>query len=762
MIFGIPTPSFMKRSNSKQGLLNLGTPSTSASSRSSSNSGNFKGSKSSISTPPMSGSGRNIANGTPPPPLPKLNTTLASPTSSEKAAFGSGEFSPRKQRQLSERVRSAPSSLVRQLRSYSNSIHSMANGDVPDSPIRTSLKKFPSSNSITGQALLNSNRAVMDNLPAELSPVVTLINAQKLRTYAIGTFQVPGLDESHNRVWVEVEGKLTGNELAIWRPSEEEYQVETDEYKPKYINLTDSTWEWGTDEKFDLKISQGFNDSFLIKFNEPEDIFNWVGAICLSNFEYTSLNEAFTASILSLKGPKLSDIHILLSQKKRFQRSEWCNLRLSQISSKWLKVFVVTIPLENKKKKNGRIEIYLNDKPSKKNLILYVNRVDDLYNVYPEQPNMIDFNSIMKLDGEIYINKSFESLFVHDIPLSLPFNGSQLTHSSSMLGLLNLRSSSFAFKSHSRTGSASSLSSNTGHRNISVNSASSFFVNAPSPKQHENTSSISTSPKQATTSSLSSQFFKKEAFHFVSTDYLYLMPVHHPGVAPVETMIRNFIDIADSFKLYGRPDHFVSDKRETESMLFGLPSLPHYKYLSMSESVALVKENYLSSYQNMWSSYDWRCVFKNHIRSKQIKKSGYKGSGDILKLYKSLDHLEIDDHDYGISKILGASPRIQIPTNTSGLLDTLNDSVGAVGSSLSPNYELSHSVSTNGSIPGQTEGTPSSLGSPLGAPLEFEKSSRSPGPQGSEHPYYSFMNNNSEYESLNPSPFVSSPLRPKV
>jgi len=582
----------------------------------------------------------------------------------------------------------------------------------------------------------------MDTLPPELQPVVTLINAQKLRTYAVGTFQVPGIDENGRRVWIEVEGKLTGNELAIWRPSEEEFLVDmADEFKPRYINLTDVKLEWGAkDYDYDLKISQTFDEAFLIKFNDPEDLNVWSAAICLSNLEYTSLNEAFTAVILSLKGSKLSDIHILLSQKKRFAKNEWCNLRIPQISSKWLKLYVSIIPQEGKKK-NGRIEIYLNEKMSKKNLILYVNKLYDVYNVYPEQPNMIDFNTIMKLDGEIHINKNFQYLFEKNSAANMD----ALSPPS--------RVSSFAFKSHSRTGSGSSFSSVGGFPRSTT--TSSFFTNAPSPTKD-----------LFAPSSPSSGIFKKAdlSSKYAVTNCLYLMPVTHPGVSGMETMIRNFIDIIDAFKLFGRPSHLYSDKTEKRSMLFGLPSLPHYKYLSMEEAVQIVKKSFKSASQENWEGHEWRNAFKSFLNDLQLA-NGFKGHGDLYRLYESFDNLEIDDADYGLSSVMG-SPQIKLPNSlvmpefegsdenvtSPHPLAIQQDRDLIIDTYLSePTYSLQNSGGSGTNLYEDT-----SSGSGLGSPLGFSERLKAAAQKasstnlsaqaqsGSEHPYYYMVNKSAE------------------
>lgn len=545
-----------------------------------------------------------------------------SPLRPPKFENGSGSSSPSR-RVLSEKVRSTPSSLVRQLREFSNSV---SMNDVYSSPSLSSRRSRGS--------LLSHNRTITENLPPELSPVVNLIHAQRLRTYAVGSFRIPGMI-GNEKIWLEVDAKLTGNELSIWRPSDEDFTVESghDEFKPKYINLIDTHISVNPNS-LELNILQDFSENYtMVKLDSKDELRKWVAAINLSKFEYTSLNEAFTAVMLSLKGPKLSDIHILLSQKKRFPRYEWCNLRLPQISSKWVKLYMAIIPSDSKR--NGCIEIYADEKVSKKQLVAYIPNLSSVFNVYPEHVNMIDFNSIMKLNGEVYINKHFEHLFIHNEPTS--------------------PTRSMSSKTPSRAPSSSSLSSlshgngfgGSHSRHLSANSTSSFFNNASSPKVPD---AGVKSPKTVTSS-----FFKKHIDSFVETNYLYIMPIAHPGVSAIEIMIRNFVHIIDSFKLYGRPTHLIPDKSNTESLLFGIPSLPLYQYLSIENAEKVISNNIGKSSSSNWDEFFWRNAFKNHI----VKLfPNYKGEGNIYDLYNSLELDANEIYNYRID-----SPGIQLPNS---------------------------------------------------------------------------------------------------
>lgn len=446
------------------------------------------------------------------------------------------------------------------------------------------------------QSLRHRLHAISADLPQELLPVVNLINAQRLRQYAAGPLLMQG---PHN-TWVAADAVLAGTELSLFAEGAA---------KPKYMNVQDcSVLTSLAPAKYDITILQDFDNAlYNLRFSDPRDMYMWLGALQLAKFEHTSLNEAFTAVILSLKGPELSDIYTLLAHKKRFPRFEWCNLRLPQVSLKWLRVYMAIMPGEGKKK--GRVEVYTSDKINKKTLVLYVNDADAVYNVYPENHHMIDFNLIMKLEGQVFVNKNFEQLFTHE-------------HAA-------------LSKAMSREHSLASLSSfvppnSNRSRSASVNSSASFFVNAPSPSM-EVPSAVGSPPRST------SHFFKKQsASHFVTTNYLYLMPVPHPGVKAIEIMIRNFIHIVDAFKLYGRPNQLSSDKRDSVSMLFGLPSLPHYGYLSTEDAYTVVEANFDTARLNMWDELQWRNCFKQYLSCKQ-QDGPFKGVENISELYDSVD-----------------------------------------------------------------------------------------------------------------------------
>ncbi|EGV66393.1 hypothetical protein CANTEDRAFT_128815 [Yamadazyma tenuis ATCC 10573] len=496
------------------------------------------------------------------------STTSSSPTSISNSRSGTGypfeePTSPSSitRRQLSEKIRQTPSSYVRNSRVFSNDF----DGTLAQSDSFNSLSNLQSSKNVNSFSnVLLANKSV----PPELSPIVSLFNSHNFRTYYAGEILLFRHGE-----WDSVSSKLTGNELSLW------YQDET--FNPTYYNLFDynitldaSNWV--------VKFSNDLNESFynlILRATCQEDYVNWVTALFLSNYEKLSLNEAFTAVVLSMIGPKLSDIHTLLS-KKKYPKFEWCNIRLPQINHKWLRCYVAIHPSSSKK--SGRIEIYQSEKTTKKNLICYITGVTNVYNIFPENVNMIEYNSIMKLNGEVYVNSGVEHLFLSSQP------------------------------------SASSGAFSRAHRRAT--SGSSFFSASSSPPS---------SPKI------------KSSQSFINTNYIYMMPDNHPGVQAIETMIRNYIPILDAFKLYGRPKQLNSDKYDKHSLLFGLPSLPHYEYLSFDDAREIVDLHLSESQHSSWSFTEWNNAFKHMVEFKMANEN-YKGNGNISVLYKSL---ELDDSD---------------------------------------------------------------------------------------------------------------------
>ncbi|SGZ47424.1 CIC11C00000005796 [Sungouiella intermedia] len=578
-------------------------------------------------------------------------------------------------------------------------------------------------------------KTIQTDLPPELLPVINLLNAQRVRQYAEGPLLVLA---PNNFDWIPCDAVLTGTELCIWLEGSS---------NARYLNVQDCSIVPlrasvpGDDMLYDLVVLQDF-DTKITTFRFPNStaMTSWLSGLQLAKFENTSLNEAFTAVMLSLKGPELLDIYTLLAHKKRFPRFEWCNLRLPQVLNKWVRVYMAIIPGDGKKK--GRVEVYTLDKINKKSLVLYVNDADAVYNVYPEDYNMINFNLIMKLEGEVFVSKLFQHLFSYESfqPPGTP------TMALKMFSRSTSQTSMSSLNPPPAIGLGSSPANGSGarSRSTSVNSTSSFFVNAPLPDPEGNVQSMPGSPTRSGT-----HFFKKQtANNFVSTNYLYVMPLTHPGVSALEIMIRNFVHIIDAFKLYGRPEHLNSDKLLPVSMLFGLPSLPHCFYLSDEDAYEVVAANFDTARLQNWTELQWRNCLKEYLLCKQ-RDGDYKGEGNIVELFDSVEAEGADSLD-GMG-----SPKITLPQYGSRVTSPMPPAV--------PSKLRQSASEQNGFDPFSDSDTNIALRDQvyLGRPIEFESSSYSPRPSRGNIPNHE-LTNDEVIRSLEPIVDLPTPLDDNV
>lgn len=468
---------------------------------------------------------------------------------------------------------------------------------------------------------------LLKSFPPELSAVVTLINAHTLRTYITGYVRI----EVSQQEILDASVKLVGTDLTVVNMKNED--------EIKYFSITDSIIKLNREKALVEIFLRNLTGTIIdIYCEDAGEAYKWVLALQLSRYEYTRLMQSYSAVLLSARGSKLSDIHVLLSTKKR-PHYDWHNIRFPHLSDQWLKCFVCFIPSELKKQKTGSIEIYSSDKMTKRTLIAYIPKVDMVYSIFPGSPEMIDLNSLMKLHGEMYINTSFESTLQAQVD-----DDSYLTTPH-----LPLQQQGFSFRHLSpfngrlRSNSAAS-GKNISLQSLSVSTPVTFSTSPSGRKPKLSPLEIPKSPispmpaspvEKGTTSVLA--YVSKNSDQFKSCDFLYLMPVTHPGVDGLETMLRNFIPITNVFHLYGRPKLFVSNKKDPQSLLFGLPSLPHYQFLSLEEALKVVQECY--SVLPLETINDWNEVYwQDQIDLVLIKhyssdKSPYTGKGDINRLY---------------------------------------------------------------------------------------------------------------------------------
>lgn len=572
--------------------------------------------------------------------------------------------SPNK-RDYGDVVRSTPSSMVRHLRTHSASTLSAR-----------SYSDYSQSVSPNSNFLRQQNLTRFSNLPLELSALVNLITAQRMRMYIFGTFLVPAVLDG-KKVWLQVEAKLTGNELAFWRPDDDTGVARTnfaDAIRPGYINMVDSKPELSLSGT-EIYIMQTFHQKCCLKFSNKEHAENWLAAILLSKFEYVSLNEAFTAVLLSIKGQHLSDMYSLLSSKK-YVKCDWVHIRIPQVSPSWIKAFMVIHP--SSRKRLGCVELYSSEKLYKKNLVAYISNVSAAYNVYPENPDVIHLNSLMKLEAKVHVPKNREHLFAN-MQMS---SKTKLSPESSPVS--NGRTSGKSFQKATLA----------------------FYQYAPTTMPGSGIKVLKTAI---------SSYFKKHSDDFNTASLVYILADGHYGVSETETMVRNFIHIVDAFKIYGRPKRFISSRNDFLSLLFGLPSLPHCNYLLMNDALSAIRKTGNSVPQ------DWLLHFKMDLLKKE---PNFKGEGDIYLLYNDLE---------SDSSFLGS---MEAPKFT---LEGTSDTSNQISSSTYPSDD---EKLASGSSPIITPKKSPTQSNSLGAPFAFEPDSSAYKPSslpGKHHSYKMFL-----------------------
>ncbi|EGW32442.1 uncharacterized protein SPAPADRAFT_153375, partial [Spathaspora passalidarum NRRL Y-27907] len=270
-----------------------------------------------------------------------------------------------------------------------------------------------------------TNPDSMDGLSPELIPIVTLLSSQSHRRYQEGIFMLyydlNGDGKPADREWKEVYGILTGNQLAYWDAAflnqfknnpDALFQTST---KPAYLNFTDSVYNAmkslpAAKQNLDnvIIVSTTLKNRYILQFKSYKDLSVWYSALRLSNYEYSSLQEAYTGALLSARGSRLSDIRTVLAEK-RFDHEDWVSIRYGS-GMAWKRCFAVVEPSQTKRKSftPGRILFFENDQKKKKSLMAVVTNCTSVTAIYPESPALIDHSTMLKLEG--YINFSSPSL----------------------------------------------------------------------------------------------------------------------------------------------------------------------------------------------------------------------------------------------------------------------------------------------------------------------------------------------------------------
>lgn len=206
-------------------------------------------------------------------------------------------------------------------------------------------------------------------------------------------------------------GKLTGTVLAIW--DADSLDTADGEPTPNYINITDSTFKSipslpspNGDLSNIIVLSTTLKNRYLLQLATPSLLHEWTAALRLSQFEHTSLQEAYTGALLSSKGSKLNGIKTLLSETK-FRHEDYVSVRFGP-GMPWRKCWTVVTPMEIKKKKNfpapGTIAFYEDKKKMKRPPLALITGSYAAYAVYPESSVLINGSTLLKIEGKVTFN----------------------------------------------------------------------------------------------------------------------------------------------------------------------------------------------------------------------------------------------------------------------------------------------------------------------------------------------------------------------
>lgn len=102
---------------------------------------------------------------------------------------------------------------------------------------------------------------------------------------------------------------------------------------------------------------------------------------------------------------------------------------------------------------------------------------------------------------------------------------------------------------------------------------------------------------------------------------LFIMPEHHSAVPGFDTLIRFLVPLFDAFGLYGRPAKLKADRIDPDSLLFGLPTLPHVHYLQLADVAPLTASPLFLE----WDLLLWERHLKHLLALKLAQ--GYDGCG---------------------------------------------------------------------------------------------------------------------------------------
>ncbi|CAL9728198.1 hypothetical protein MOUN0_C04566 [Monosporozyma unispora] len=255
---------------------------------------------------------------------------------------------------------------------------------------------------------------------------------------------------------------------------------------------------------------------------------NFVTNLCsLSIFENISAYKALTGTVISTMGLHLPDIHIILSSQYNFK--DWCEIYIE--GKGWTKAWC-----HINKRSNIKDKKY--EPKGKYQIKIYK---DIKSNNPTSQSNLICY--IPDCD------------FIQDVF----FYNQMATFDDSQQFMQNLN--------------AIKILGDIRFNNLDTiqEEKKSMF----SPKRNVSTSSVKSG----------------SATNFeIKHNGLIIRPIAHKGLPHLDSMIKFIVPIFDVTRKYGRPNHFNVSRDDKNSLMFGLPKLPHTNYFEINDIASLLCE----------------------------------------------------------------------------------------------------------------------------------------------------------------------------
>ncbi|KAK5172283.1 uncharacterized protein LTR77_003921 [Saxophila tyrrhenica] len=284
---------------------------------------------------------------------------------------------------------------------------------------------------------------VAQDTPPELAPIFSFLNSHSNKLYLEGYFlKLHDLDArgrpSLERNWVECFAQLTGTVLSLWDATALDVAAADDSVIPTFINLSDASIKMienlpmsgyqGGNLQNVLSISTAANNRYLLHFNNLASLTQWTAAIRLAMFEHSSLQEAYTGSLIAGKGRYLNNIKQIMF-RTQFAHEDWARVRFGA-GTPWRRCWCVINPPDEKEyskahklsKKSsaydrgekrlptGDIKFYDTRKVTKKTRpIATVTDAYAAYAIYPQSKPLIDQSTLVKLEGQVTMHMSPES-----------------------------------------------------------------------------------------------------------------------------------------------------------------------------------------------------------------------------------------------------------------------------------------------------------------------------------------------------------------